>query len=100
MNLPVYIRPDALADIESAAAWYEVKQAGLGTEYVRAMRGAIASLAGSAFLYHIRHRRFHVRWLCTRRFPFRIVYRVDTERVTVLAVLHAARHDREWRQRV
>jgi len=27
------------------------------------------------------------------------VYLIDGERVTVLAVLHAARHDRQWRCR-
>ena len=100
MNLPVYIRSDALADIESAAAWYEDEKPGLGVEYVRVMRRAIASLAVGAYQHHIRHRRFHVHWLCTRRFPYRIVYRVDVERVTVLAVIHAARHEREWHRRV
>jgi toxin ParE1/3/4 len=100
MNLPVDIRPDAVTDIDSAAEWYEGRAPGLGAEYVRAMRGAIASLAACAHLYRIRNRRLRVRWLCTRLFPYRIVYRVDGERVTVLAVLHTARHDREWRRRV
>ena len=97
MSLPVDIRPDALTDIESAAEWYESREPGLGAEYVQAMRGAIAALAERAYHHQVRNRRLRVRWLCTRRFPYRVVYCVDGERVTVLAVLHAARHDREWR---
>jgi toxin ParE1/3/4 len=100
MKRPVDIRPDALADIESAAEWYEAREPGLGAEYVRAMCDTMASLAEHADQHRIRSRRLRVRWVCTRRFPYRIVYRVDGERITVLAVLHAARHDREWRRRV
>jgi plasmid stabilization system protein ParE len=100
MNLPLDIRPDALADIESAADWYEDKESGLGAAFVRMMCDAIASLAEGAYRHHIRNRRLRVRWLCARRFPYRIVYRIDNERVTILTVLHASRHDREWRRRV
>jgi len=100
MSLQLDIRPDVVTDIESAAVWYEDREPGLGADYVRVMRGAIASLAEGAYRYHIRNRRLRVRWFCTRRFPFRIIYRVDGELITVLAVLHMARHDREWRRRV
>jgi plasmid stabilization system protein ParE len=100
MSVPVYIRPEALADLEAAAEWYEERVPGLGAEYVRAMRAAITSLAEGAYHHHLRNRRLRMRWLCTRRFPYRIVYRIDDARVTVFAVLHAARHDREWQRRV
>lgn len=99
MSGPVYIRPEALADLEAAAEWYEERVPGLGAEYVRAMRAAITSLEEGAYRHHLRNRRLRVRWICTRRFPHRIVYRVDRACVTVLAVLHAARHDRERRRR-
>lgn len=100
MSLPIDIRPDALTDIETAAVWYEDKDPGLGAEYVRAMSRAIASLAEYSLHHRLRNRRLRVRWLCTRRFPYRIVYRADGECVTVLAVLHGARHDREWKRRL
>jgi plasmid stabilization system protein ParE len=36
------------------------------------------------------------------RFPYRVIYEVvESERtVIVAAVLHAARHDREWQRRI
>lgn len=43
MTVPVGILPDALSGIEAAAHWYEGKEPGLGSAFVRVMRGAIAS---------------------------------------------------------
>jgi plasmid stabilization system protein ParE len=38
--------------------------------------------------------------ILARRFPYRIFYIVRTDAIVVFAVIHAARHDREWRKRV
>jgi toxin ParE1/3/4 len=94
------IRPDALADIEAAGVWYEEQQPGLGADFSRCIRGAINSLAANPLIYRIRERRRGVRWLLPQRFPYRIVYRVKGNLIPVIAVIHAARHDREWRRRV
>jgi len=94
------IRPDALADIEAAGVWYEEQQPGLGADFSRTLRQAINTLAAKPLIYRIRERRRGVRWFLPPRFPYRIVYRVKGERITVLAVIHAARHDREWKCRL
>jgi toxin ParE1/3/4 len=94
------IREDALADIEAAAGWYEEQQRGLGADFARAVRQAINSLPENPLGYRLRDRRRRVRWLLPHRFPYRICYRVQGERITVLAVIHAARHDRHWKRRV
>jgi plasmid stabilization system protein ParE len=94
------IRQAALADIEAAAAWYEQEQDGLGADFTRTVRGAITGLAANPFIYRIRERRRNVRWFLPPRFPYRIVYRVQGEVITIIAVIHAARHDRQWKGRV
>jgi hypothetical protein len=38
------IRPDALADIESAASWYDQQQSGLGSAFAHTVRDAINAL--------------------------------------------------------
>jgi plasmid stabilization system protein ParE len=93
------IRPAALADIEGEAAWYEQRQQGLGRAFAKTIRRAIARLPDNPLIYGIRSRRLRIRWFIPPRFPYRIVYRVDGDLVTVLAVIHGARHDREWRKR-
>lgn len=100
MSWQVDIRPAALADIEGEAAWYEERQQGLGTVFAKTIRRAIARLSGNPLIYRVRGGRLRVRWFIPPRFPYRVVYRVDGDLVTVLAVVHAARHDREWRKRL
>ena len=49
-----------------------------------------------------RHPKRDIRWRYPERFPYRVVYEVREreQAVTVVAVLHAARHDRHWRARL
>jgi plasmid stabilization system protein ParE len=93
------IRPAALADIDGEAAWYEERHQGLGAAFAKTIRRAITGLADNPLIYRVRSRRWRVRWCIPPRFPYRIVYRIDGNLVTVIAVIHAARHDREWKKR-
>jgi hypothetical protein len=38
------VRPDALADIEKAASWYDEQQQGLGSDFARTVCHAINTL--------------------------------------------------------
>jgi toxin ParE1/3/4 len=94
------VRPEVDADLLEAEAWYEEKQTGLGREFLRAVRARMVQLPQNPLLHRIRHRGKQVRWAYPRRFPYRIVFRVIRDTVVIYAVLHAARHDREWRPRI
>ncbi len=100
MSYSLEINPDALTDIAEAAAWYEEREPGLGGEFVRAVREAISNLPSNPLLHRVRNRRRNVRWFLPSRFPYRIVYRVQGELITIIAVIHAARYDRHWKERV
>lgn len=100
MSYQLDIRPDALADIEAAGARYEEQQPGLGADFSRTIRRSINTLPANPLIYRIRERRRGIRWFLPPRFPYRIVYRVKRDLITVVAVIHGARHDREWRKRV
>ena len=99
MSYNLEIRPDALADIEEAATWYEEREPGLGREFVRAIREAIVNLKANPLVHRLRNRRWNIRWFLPSRFPYRIVYRVHGELITIIAVIHAA-HDRHWKERI
>src|ERR1044072_659949 len=100
VNYSLEIRPDALADIEEAASWYEGHEAGLGTDFVETIIESIDSLLVNPLVHRLRDRRRNVRWIFTNRFPYKVVYQSRDQHVTVVAVLHTARHERSWKQRV
>lgn len=94
------IRPQALTDIAEAAAWCEEHQPGLGERFTREVVASIEALLPNPLLYRLRNRRLGARWCFPRTYPYRIVYRVTEDRVTIVAVVHAARDDRRWRKRL
>ncbi|MFA5057945.1 MAG: type II toxin-antitoxin system RelE/ParE family toxin [Opitutaceae bacterium] len=99
MSRRLLVRPEAEADITAAALWYEERVPGLGAEFVGEIRTAIER-AQQQPLAQVRLRRQpEVRRILARRFPYRIFYIVRDDALVVFAVLHAARHDRQWQQR-
>lgn len=100
MSCRLDIRPEAMADIAEAAAWYEARQVGLGERFIREVIAAIDALPPNPLLYRLRHRRLGARWCFPAHFPYRIVYRVADEIIVVVAVIHAARHDWRWKDRL
>jgi plasmid stabilization system protein ParE len=94
------VRPDADADILAAETWYNDQQSGLGFDFTRAARAQVRALVSNPLLYPLRHRRLGVRWVFLERFPYKVVYQLKQDMIVVLAVLHAKRGKRAWRQRL
>ena len=92
MNWRVIIRPNAEADLRKAWSWYETQRAGLGDELLIEIGAAIHRLETDP-----EHRPFYYRdfrRLLTRRFPYKLFYRVESGRVIVFRILHAKREHR------
>lgn len=99
MRYTILFRPEVDDDIAEAAEWYEQKQPGLGLDFTRTVRDALRDFPSDPLLYRVRDPKRSVRWYYIPRFPYRVIYRVENDCVLVLAILHAARHERRWRQR-
>jgi plasmid stabilization system protein ParE len=101
-NWRVVVRPEVERDIAKAAAWYELREEGLGTMFREDVIQVFDALTENPLIYCERHPRKNVRWRYPERFPYRVIYEVlETEgTVVVAAVVHAARHDRHWLKRI
>lgn len=97
-SLVVEVRSRAATDIAAAAQWYEQRAQGLGAEFVRAIDACLSTIARNPEAYPIVHRT--ARMALPRRFPYKVIYRVDVKAVTVLAVMHGYRHPKRWQVRV
>jgi len=85
----VIIRPNAEADAREARQWYESQRAGLGDELLLEIRHAIRVLEEQPERRPIYYRGF--RRLLTRRFPYKLFYRLEGDRVILFRILHARR---------
>jgi toxin ParE1/3/4 len=69
-------------------------------QFAAAVFLAIDALAGNPLLTSRRHRKRDIHFTKPARFPYRIVYEIADATVLVICVIHAARDDRHWRERV
>ncbi len=97
MSLRVHLRPEAEADVEEAAAWYEKQREGLGNEFLDEVLSVCETISENPNMYPVVHR--HTRRAVTHRFPFKIHYRIEEESIIVVAVMHGSRHPKRWKER-
>jgi toxin ParE1/3/4 len=96
----VIFRPQAVEDVIEAAAWYEAHGPGLGEQLIDEILTATHRAQENPELFRIVRREGNVRRVLTKRFPYRIFFSVVGETLYVHAVLHGARHDRRWTERL
>jgi plasmid stabilization system protein ParE len=97
VSFEVTFRPEAEADLEDAAVWYESQRTGLGHSFLDEVESLTRTLAEQPLAFPLLYR--NTRRALLRRFPFALFYRVMEQRVLVLAVLHGSRHPRLWKSR-
>lgn len=97
-DLPVFIRPEAEAEIREACQYYEDKAEGLGMEFARAVEACLASIERYPGMYATVYKQ--VRRGVLRRFPYSLFYVVEADRIVIIACFHASRNPRDWRKRV
>ena len=100
MTRRVIVRDEAEADLLDAALWYESLEEGLGKDFVSEVRAAIYRTSENPLLYPSLRSNPDVRRVLTRRFKYRIFYILRPDAISVFAVLHAARHDRLWIEKI
>ena len=100
MKYRLVLRPEVDTDLLEIEKWYDQQEPGLGREFLQCAREAMVRLLRNPLLYPVRQKRNEIRWIYSRRFPYRFVFRVMGGTVVLYAVLHAARHDRHWKRRV
>jgi len=100
VTLRLVVRPEVDSDLHQAEVWYNQQEPGLGQKFLKAFLETIDRILQNPYLYRVRYSRRQVRWAYTRRFPYRVVFSVKDETVVVYSVLHGARRDRHWKERI
>jgi mRNA-degrading endonuclease RelE of RelBE toxin-antitoxin system len=102
VNWKVVVLPEFYFDLEEAGVWYEQKLQGLGTRFAGEVLDVWADLAVNPLLSCKKDPRRNIRWRYLAKFPYKIVYSVEeeTRTVVVIALIHAARHERVLGKRI
>ncbi len=96
----IIFRYAAVEDVVEAAAWYEAHAPGLGEQLIDEILLATRRAQNDPELFRIVHRDGEVRRVLANRFPYKIYFSAVDETLYVHAVLHGARHDRRWTERL
>jgi plasmid stabilization system protein ParE len=97
MSRPISYRPEIGDDVDAGFAWYERQREGLGNEFLAEVRDQIDRIRENPKLYGVLYRA--VRASPVRRFEYVVYYRVESDRINIIAVQHARRSPRRWRSR-
>ena len=92
MSLAVVARPEVVGDIQEAYSWYETERAGLGEELLSELRQLLDRMAEHPTLYE--EIKPGIRRAVLNRFPYLVIYRLMTDRIEIISVIHGSRHDR------
>jgi plasmid stabilization system protein ParE len=91
-------RPQAEAEIDEAATWYEEQAPGLGTTFLTAVDRALQSILERPLAFsRVAHQ---TRRLPIHSFPYSIIYQPRGDIVLVISCFHGRRHPKRWQERL
>lgn len=89
MKYEVIIRPEAENDLKEALIWYEDKRPGLGYDFPLQVEAGLRFIERNPEISPIEYK--EARKHLIKRFPYKIIYLVEKEKVIILAVIHSKR---------
>ena len=98
MIYQLIIRPEAETEIKEAYEWYEEQRLGLGDDFLLNIDAALCSIQREPEICAPLYK--NIRRILIRRFPYSIFYMIESRKVIVMAVIHAKRHPRIWKNRI
>jgi len=99
------LHPDARAELEDAARWYETQVEGLGEQFLHVVEQTLELIAGRPSIGPSwTSPRFEesasVRRAVLARFPYVVVYSIEDAGVVVWSIAHSRRKPGYWAGRV
>ncbi|MCP4642512.1 MAG: type II toxin-antitoxin system RelE/ParE family toxin [bacterium] len=94
---PAKFHPDAEAEMNDAASWYESRQPGLGKRFLTSVQDAVNRVQASPELYPVIEG--NVRRCLTKVFPFGVLFLARSDCIIVIAVMHLRREPGYWQSR-
>lgn len=85
MAYELIIRPKAEQDLSEAFTWYEERRQGLGHDFLLQVNAGFRFLERNPLVFPEKYK--SVRRHLIKRFPYKILYHVEAQKVIILAVI-------------
>ncbi|MDR2984252.1 MAG: type II toxin-antitoxin system RelE/ParE family toxin [Nocardiopsaceae bacterium] len=103
MTLAFDLHPEAQAEFAADVDWYDEREVGVGGRFAESVRAAVDAAVDDPDAW-AKWPGWHghpvVRSKGVAGFPYHVVYYVEDDLLTVIAVAHAKRRPGYWRDRV
>lgn len=97
MSYRLNFLPQVELDVKEAYDWYEWQLPGLGEDFLLSIDAALNAILHNPLLNAVEYK--GIRKTKTKRFPFGLFYVLDKHTITIIAIIHLARHPRTWKKR-
>ena len=86
-----------LKEVSESANYYEEEVEGLGKAFISKVQDAVEEIKSNPLIYRIVEgdNRRHL----LTRFPFAVIYRLENQKIYILAVMHLKRKPYYWKNR-
>ena len=100
MTAKLILTPEARADVADAAGWYRERSTHAAERFLLAVSTAFARIEAQPTAQVVVDVETGARRALLRRFPHRVLYLFENNRIIVFAVMHHRRDDPAWRERL
>ena len=97
MSLRLIFQAGVRDEIDDAYAWYERRRQGLGEDFLAALQMVFDRIGQAPEVHAPIYQT--IRHCQVKRFPYAVYYRVELDRIAVIAVHHGNRDPQTWQSR-
>lgn len=98
--MKVALTGNAQRDVRRAQSHYSRISPTLGRRFVDAVNVVIGDVSETPRRFSKFGTDPEIRRAMTKRFPYKVFFRIDADRIVVIRVVHTARSDRMWRRSI
>ena len=98
--MKVVLEREADTEMVEAAQYYDEQQPALGSDFLDKVDAAVDEIAADPFRFGFYRGSKTIRSVRLARFPYRLLFAIESDRVSVVAVAHLHRHPDYWKHRL
>jgi plasmid stabilization system protein ParE len=98
LKYEIELHPEAVIDLQEAFEWYEMQNKGLGKALVIELDKTLEKVA--LYPQHYQVIDFGLQATSVRKFPYRVIFKVLSLKIVVLAIFHQKRNPAKLKLRL